>query len=155
METENTQEKKMTLALGGTGKTGRRVVERLEARRVPTRVGFRSGEPPFDWEDWFTWTLALRDVGLMYVSYYPDLAVPVVLKRAEREHERAMVGRSDGAPVLTLGPADVGAAYERLRGLGVRFLGEPYRFPGGIGALLLDQDGNPILLRQTFNEERP
>ena len=37
----------------------------------------------------------------------------------------------------------VGAAYGRLRGLGVRFLGEPYRFPGGIGALLM------------FDEERP
>ena len=51
-----------------------------------------------------------------------------------------MVGRSDGAPVLTLGTADVGAAY---------------RFPGGIGALLLDQDGDPILLRQTLDEDQP
>ena len=66
-----------------------------------------------------------------------------------------MVGRSDGGPMLTLGTADVGAAYGRLRGLGVRFLVEPYRFPGGIGALLLDQDDSPTLLRQTFDEERP
>jgi uncharacterized protein YbjT (DUF2867 family) len=48
METENTQEKQMTLVLGGTGKTGRRVVERLKAHDLPTRVGSRSGEPPFD-----------------------------------------------------------------------------------------------------------
>ena len=48
METENTQEKKLTLVLGGTGKTGRRVAERLKARGVPTRIGSRSGEPPFD-----------------------------------------------------------------------------------------------------------
>ena len=34
METENTQEKKMTLVLGGTSKTGRRVAERLEAREA-------------------------------------------------------------------------------------------------------------------------
>ena len=36
------------LVLGGTGKTGRRVVERLLARGVPTRIGSRSGTPPFD-----------------------------------------------------------------------------------------------------------
>lgn len=40
----------VTLVLGGTGKTGRRVVERLKARGLPVRVGSRSGEPPFDWE---------------------------------------------------------------------------------------------------------
>jgi uncharacterized protein YbjT (DUF2867 family) len=77
METENTQEKKVTLVLGGTGKTGRRVVKRLEAREVPTRVGSRSGEPPFDWEDEATWAPALRDVESVYVSYtVPDIAVP-------------------------------------------------------------------------------
>ena len=50
METEYTQEK-MTLVLGGTGKTGRRVVHRLEERRLPERVSSRSCGPPFDWED--------------------------------------------------------------------------------------------------------
>ena len=34
METENTQEKKMTLVLGGTSKTDHRVAERLEAREA-------------------------------------------------------------------------------------------------------------------------
>ena len=34
-----------TLVLGATGKTGRRVVERLEARGVPVRVGSRSARP--------------------------------------------------------------------------------------------------------------
>jgi len=73
--TRNIQEKS-TLVLGGTGKTGRRVVERLNARGVPTRVGSRSGEPPFDWEDPRTWAPALQGVESVYVSYYPDLAVP-------------------------------------------------------------------------------
>jgi catechol 2,3-dioxygenase-like lactoylglutathione lyase family enzyme len=72
----------------------------------------------------------------------------IVLKKAEHDHEKAMVGRSDGAPVLTLGTDDVRAAYEELRARGVRFLGEPYRYPWGIGALFLDQDGSPILLQQ-------
>jgi uncharacterized protein YbjT (DUF2867 family) len=76
LETETTQEMKMMLVLGGTGKTGRRVAERLKARGLPTRVGSRSGEPPFDWEDEATWAPALRDVESVYVSYYPDLAVP-------------------------------------------------------------------------------
>ena len=79
--------------------------------------------------------------------------IRIVLKKAERDYEKAMVGNSDGAPVLTLGTDDVHFAYDRLRERGVRFLGEPYRYPWGVGALLLDQDGNPILLQQESDEE--
>jgi lactoylglutathione lyase len=82
----------------------------------------------------------------------PGSGTRIVLKKAEREHEKAMVGRSDGPPVLTLGTDDMHAAYEELRGRGVRFLGEPYRYPWGVGALLLDQDGSPILLQQELDE---
>jgi catechol 2,3-dioxygenase-like lactoylglutathione lyase family enzyme len=78
--------------------------------------------------------------------------IRIVLKKAEGEREKAMVGRSDGAPILTLSTYDIYAAYERLRERGVRFLGEPYRHPCGIGALLLDQDGSPILLQQELGE---
>jgi uncharacterized protein YbjT (DUF2867 family) len=63
-----------TLVLGGTGKTGRRIVERLRARKLPVRVGSRSGEPPFDWEDRATWAPALQGVRSVYVSHYADLA---------------------------------------------------------------------------------
>jgi uncharacterized protein YbjT (DUF2867 family) len=76
METESARGEKTTLVLGGTGKTGRRVEQQLKARGVPTRVGSRSSEPPFDWEDEATWAPALQNVGSVYVSYYPDLAVP-------------------------------------------------------------------------------
>ncbi len=62
-----------TLVLGGTGKTGRRVVERLRARDVPVRVGSRA--LPFDWNDRSTWAGALDGVGAAYISYYPDLAI--------------------------------------------------------------------------------
>ena len=65
-----------TLVLGGTGKVGRRVAERLTARGVPTRIGSRSGRPPFDWENTSTWAPALDGVRSAYVSYSPDLAVP-------------------------------------------------------------------------------
>ena len=64
-----------TLVLGGTGKTGRRVVERLKARNLPVRIGSRSGEPPFDWANAATWPSALRHIDAVYISYYPDLAV--------------------------------------------------------------------------------
>lgn len=65
-----------TLVLGGTGKTGRRIVERLQTRNVPIRAGSRAGEPPFDWENPATWEPVLRGTGSAYISFYPDLAVP-------------------------------------------------------------------------------
>ncbi len=64
------------LVLGATGKTGRRVVERLEARGAAVRAGSRASEPPFDWEDRATWGPALAGAGSVYISYFPDLAVP-------------------------------------------------------------------------------
>lgn len=66
----------LTLVLGGTGKTGRRIVHRLTARDLPVRVGTRGGGLPFDWEDQETWVPALDGVDAVYVSYYPDLATP-------------------------------------------------------------------------------
>ncbi len=74
--TNATNSTKPILVLGGTGKTGRRVVQRLKARGIATRVGSRSGQPPFDWQDWSTWAPALHGVRAVYVSYYPDLATP-------------------------------------------------------------------------------
>lgn len=67
---------KTILVLGGTGKTGRRVAKRLTERGLSVRIGSRSGKPPFDWEDRATWAHALRNVGSVYISYYPDLAAP-------------------------------------------------------------------------------
>ena len=65
-----------TLVLGGTGKTGRRVAARLRALGRPVRIGSRSGRPRFDWEDRSTWPPTLDGVASVYVSYYPDIAVP-------------------------------------------------------------------------------
>ncbi len=69
-------EQNLTLVLGGTGKTGRRVVEQLQARGVPVRVGSRYAPLPFDWDDRATWAPALADVSTVYLTYYPDLAIP-------------------------------------------------------------------------------
>ena len=64
------------LVLGGTGKTGRRVAQRLRRRRVPIRIGSRAGAPPFDWDDPATWGAALDGVSAVYVTFVPDVAVP-------------------------------------------------------------------------------
>ena len=68
--------KPLTLVLTATGKTGRRVADRLEERGVPIRRGSRSAEVPFDWDDPITWEPALVGVEAAYVVYTPDLAVP-------------------------------------------------------------------------------
>lgn len=65
-----------TLVIAATGKTGRRVAERLEALGRPVRRGSRSAAIPFDWDDSATWGPALEGVGAAYVVYTPDLAVP-------------------------------------------------------------------------------
>ncbi|MER5970139.1 NAD(P)H-binding protein [Streptomyces sp. NPDC002055] len=74
--TPDEHEKKPTLVLCGTGKTGRRVAERLEKRGLPVRIGSRSAETPFDWEDPATWAPVLHGVDAAYLVYYPDMAVP-------------------------------------------------------------------------------
>lgn len=66
----------LILVIGGTGKTGRRVVDRLTSKDHPVRVGSRRSERPFVWEDPLTWGPALNGVGSAYVTYYPDLALP-------------------------------------------------------------------------------
>ncbi|WP_027500071.1 NmrA family NAD(P)-binding protein [Rhodococcus sp. UNC363MFTsu5.1] len=65
-----------TLVLGGTGKTGRRVAQRLTALDLPVRIGTRAGGVPFDWEDPETWEPALEGMTAAYISYQPDLAAP-------------------------------------------------------------------------------
>ncbi|MDR0267800.1 NmrA family transcriptional regulator [Paenibacillus sp.] len=72
------------LVLGGTGKTGRRVAERLTKLGFPVRIGSRSGELPFDWEDSNTWLSSLANVRAAYISFYPDLAVPGAADAIER-----------------------------------------------------------------------
>lgn len=79
-----------TLVVGGTGKTGRRVAARLAARGLPVRIGSRSAEPPFDWEDEATWAPALRGSRAAYVTFYPDLAVPGAVEAVQRFVEIAL-----------------------------------------------------------------
>jgi len=71
---EERRKRGTTLVLGGTGKSGRRVVERLKARGFPVRIGSRSCSPPFDWEKQATWAPALQGMTSAYMTYQPDLA---------------------------------------------------------------------------------
>lgn len=64
------------LVLGATGKTGRRIVQRLTDRGHAVREGSRQSDPPFDWNDRSTWDAALEGAAAAYVSYAPDLAIP-------------------------------------------------------------------------------
>lgn len=72
----NTKANQDILVLGGTGKTGSRVVEHLEKANQPVRVGSRSAQPGFDWDDSDTWEPALDNVRAVYIAFYPDLAIP-------------------------------------------------------------------------------
>lgn len=64
------------LVLGATGKTGRRIVERLLAFGIEVREGSRSAMPAFSWQEPEGWDALLEGVRAIYVSYAPDLAVP-------------------------------------------------------------------------------
>jgi uncharacterized protein YbjT (DUF2867 family) len=77
------------LVIGSTGKTGKRVADQLEMRGIPVRHGSRSADVPFDWEDPQTWTPALAGVDKVYITYYPDLAVPGSVEAIRGLTERA------------------------------------------------------------------
>ncbi len=63
------------LITGATGKTGRRIHERLAAKGILARPGSRQSAIPFDWYDATTWPAALAGIRTAYLSFFPDLAV--------------------------------------------------------------------------------
>ncbi|WP_276390302.1 NAD(P)H-binding protein [Eudoraea chungangensis] len=88
MKTEN------ILVIGGTGKTGKRVVTRLEELGHIVRIGSRSASPAFDWHQPDGWAQALEGIDKVYITYQPDLAVPGALESIEqlvKESKRANV----------------------------------------------------------------
>ncbi|WTW94940.1 NAD(P)H-binding protein [Streptomycetaceae bacterium NBC_01309] len=104
------------LVLGGNGKTGRRVAERLAARGTDIRIGSRNAAIPFDWNDPSTWKAAVADVSAVYITYVPDLAVPGAPDAVAAFAETA-VGSGVRRLVLLSGRGEVEAqdAEERLR----------------------------------------
>jgi len=69
-------EEGLILVLGATGKTGRRILQRLRAKGFPTRKGSRSAFPSFDWNNEANWDECLAGVEAAYINYAPDLAIP-------------------------------------------------------------------------------
>ncbi len=80
-----------TLIIGGTGKTGARIVERLKAKSVPTRVASRSSAYNFDWKQPEAWEDILDGIEAVYLNYAPDLAVPGADKDVALFVEKAQV----------------------------------------------------------------
>ncbi len=78
MKTEN------ILVIGGTGKTGKRVVHLLEELGQNVRIGSRSASPAFDWHQPEGWAKALEGMDKVYITYQPDLAVPGALQAIEQ-----------------------------------------------------------------------
>ena len=87
-----------TLVLGASGKTGRRVAERLAARGGKVRAAGRSAVPRFDWDDPATWPAALFGTDAVYVVH-PELALPGA---AEAIRSFAALALSTGARRLVL-----------------------------------------------------
>lgn len=81
--------KNKVLVIGGTGKTGRKVAERLTAQGHQVRIGSRNQSPPFDWADSATWDAALADMDKVYITFQPDLAVPGALEAIEELTKKA------------------------------------------------------------------
>lgn len=71
------------LVIGGTGKTGRKVVNGLQNLNQNVRVGSRNSTPAFNWEEPERWSRALRGMDKVYITFQPDLAVPGALDAIE------------------------------------------------------------------------
>lgn len=102
MTPANNRRDQLTLVLGSNGKTGSRVAQRLTANGIPVRYGSRSANPPFDWEHEETWVPAAQGVRAVYLTYFPDLAVPGAVQSVAR-FTRVLVGQGVERIVLLSG----------------------------------------------------
>ncbi|WP_130178552.1 SDR family oxidoreductase [Cryobacterium sp. SO1] len=107
-----------TLILGGAGRSGSRILDRLTADVFPVRSASR--RTGFDWEDRETWRSALRGVTAAYVCFTPDLAFPGVTEKMEA---LGMLAAEHGLQRLVLlsgrGEEGARASEEALRSGGV------------------------------------
>ncbi|ANY06177.1 hypothetical protein [Pseudonocardia sp. HH130630-07] len=102
------------LVTGASGKTGRRVVDRLTAAGTRVRAVGRRTRPPFSWDDPATWDDVLapgddgRPLAAAYLCFAPDAGFPgadAVLGAFAAAAARAGVGRL----VLLTGRGEEGA----------------------------------------------
>ena len=88
------ENKSNILVIGGTGKTGRKVVQGLKEAGHKVRIGSRSASPAFDWDQPKTWSGSLQGMEKVYITFQPDLAVPGALKAIE-----VLIGKAKQAGV--------------------------------------------------------
>ncbi|MFC4562233.1 NmrA family transcriptional regulator [Nocardiopsis mangrovi] len=112
-------ERQTVLVVGGTGKTGRRVVERLRARGRRVRVGSRSGVPPFEWGEPASWGPVVEGVGAVYIAYSPDAGFPGADEQVGALAKAAVAAGAQQVVLLT-GRGEEGAVCteEAVRGCG-------------------------------------
>jgi uncharacterized protein YbjT (DUF2867 family) len=86
------------------------------------RLASRSTAPTFDWHDERTWAAPLAGVGSVYITYYPDLALPGAAEQVRRFTRRAVDG-GVGRIVLLAGRGEphVLPAEQAVRASGVAY----------------------------------
>jgi len=99
------------LVLGGTGKTGRRVVNQLKNAGHTARAAARHGDTHFDWDDRSTWGPALAGADALYL-------VPPALRNDYVPDAQALLAQARDAGVrhvvhLSARGADAGPAPEQ------------------------------------------
>ena len=108
--------------IGGLGKTGSRVAERLKDRGINVRAASRSTTPAFDWQDRDTWHQALKGASSAYVTFQPDLAVAWAAE-AISAFAKTAVEAGVGHIILLSGRGEDGAVLseEKLKAVGVDY----------------------------------
>ncbi|MFC9219788.1 NAD(P)H-binding protein [Streptomyces hygroscopicus] len=149
----------ITLVLGATGNTGRRVAARLRLRETHVRAASRSSKPPFDWFRPAGWDQVLRGVTAVYVVP-PPVPGPVheFVARAEAAGVRRLVLLSGhgadnwgdsvfGLDMRSAEDAVRGSALEwtvlRASNFAQNFDGHPFRVPLAAGELALPAGAVP------------
>ncbi|CAL9336424.1 NAD(P)H-binding protein [Streptomyces sp. NPDC093808] len=149
----------ITLVLGATGNTGRRVAARLRLRDTPVRAASRSSQTPFDWFHPAGWDQVLRGVTVVYVVP-PPVPGPVYefVAQAEAAGVRRLVllsghGADDwgdspfGLDMRSAEDAVRGSALEwtvlRASNFAQNFDGHPFRVPLAAGELALPAGAVP------------
>ncbi|MEO0477827.1 MAG: NAD(P)H-binding protein [Planctomycetota bacterium] len=112
----------LTLILGASGKTGRRVAERLTQDGRAVRLGSRSAQTPFEWSDPAGWPAVLEGVTSVYIAYYPDLAVEEAPGHITQLMEACQAAGVDKVVLLSgRGEANAQVCEQIVRDSGLRY----------------------------------
>jgi uncharacterized protein YbjT (DUF2867 family) len=110
------------LVIGGNGKTGSRVAQRLHTMDRNMRACSRSTQPRFDWNDQSTWREVMRGAISAYVTYQPDLAVPGALETVSAFFDMAVAQGIERIVLLSgRGEEEAEAAERALQASGARW----------------------------------